>query len=43
LQIAFDKHDESTVQVGNDTGFNSLHSDPAYQSLIARMGLPEQK
>jgi len=43
LQIAFDKHDEPTVQVANDTGFKSLHSDPAYQSLIARIGLPVQK
>ena len=43
LQIAFDRHDESTVQVGNDSGFNNLHSDPTYQSLIARMGLPVQK
>jgi DNA-binding winged helix-turn-helix (wHTH) protein/tetratricopeptide (TPR) repeat protein len=43
LQIAFDKHDEGIVQVGNDIGFNNLHSDPTYQSLIARMGLPAQK
>jgi hypothetical protein len=43
LQIAFDKHDEGTVQVGSNTGFNNLHSDPAYQSLIARIGLPAQK
>jgi DNA-binding winged helix-turn-helix (wHTH) protein/Tfp pilus assembly protein PilF len=43
LQIAFDKHDEGTVQVGNNSGFNNLHSDPTYQSLVARMGLPAQK
>jgi DNA-binding winged helix-turn-helix (wHTH) protein/Tfp pilus assembly protein PilF len=43
LQIAFDKHDEGTVQVGNNPGFNNLHSDPTYQSLLARMGLPAQK
>jgi DNA-binding winged helix-turn-helix (wHTH) protein/tetratricopeptide (TPR) repeat protein len=43
LQVAFDKHDESTVQIGNDSGFNNLHSDPTYQSLIARVGLPEMK
>jgi len=43
LQLAFDKHDEATFQVGNDSGFNNLHSDPTYQSLIARMGLPAQK
>jgi DNA-binding winged helix-turn-helix (wHTH) protein/Tfp pilus assembly protein PilF len=43
LQVAFEKHDESTVQIGNDAGFNNLHSDPTYQSLIARMGLPPQK
>ncbi len=43
LQIAFDKHDEGTVQVGNNPGFNNLHSDPTYQSLVARMGLPTEK
>ena len=43
LQIAFDRHDEGTVQIGNDSGFNNLHSDPAYLSLVARMGLPGMK
>jgi len=40
LQIAYDKHDESTIQIQNDPSFSSLHDDPAYKNLIAHLGLP---
>ncbi len=43
LQIAYDKHDESVVQIANDTSFKNLHADPTYQSLVDRVGIPVQK
>jgi len=43
LQIAYDKHEESTVQIENDTAFSALHDDPGYKDLIARLGLPNLK
>ena len=43
LQIAFDKHDEQVIQINNDVAFNNLHNDPAYRSLVARLGIPPQQ
>lgn len=43
LQIAYDKHDESIIQIQNDPSFGSLHDDPGYKDLIARLGLPAKK
>ena len=42
LQIAYDRHDDSTVQVESDPAFNNLHSEPAYKNLTARLGIPPQ-
>ena len=43
LQIAFDKHDEQVIQVNNDRAFNSLHNDPTYRDLIARLEIPARE
>ncbi len=40
LHVAYDKHDEATIQIQNDPSFSSLHNDPGYKDLIARLGLP---
>lgn len=42
LQIAYDRHDDSTVQVESDPDFNNLHNEPAYKNLVARLGIPPQ-
>jgi len=43
LQIAYDKHDEETVQLETNQAFDSLHNEPAYKELLARLGLPAKK
>jgi len=43
LKSDFDQHDEIFPLVESDPVFNSLHDDPAYRDLVARMGFPEQK
>jgi Tfp pilus assembly protein PilF len=40
LNIAYEKHDDSVVQMKNDAAFITLQDDPAYQELIARLGFP---
>jgi DNA-binding winged helix-turn-helix (wHTH) protein/Tfp pilus assembly protein PilF len=40
LKVAYDKHDDSVVQMKNDPAFISLQDDPDYQELIARLGFP---
>jgi DNA-binding winged helix-turn-helix (wHTH) protein/Tfp pilus assembly protein PilF len=42
LEIAYEKHDDSTVQLENDPSFDNLHRDPAYKNLVARLGIPAQ-
>jgi DNA-binding winged helix-turn-helix (wHTH) protein/Tfp pilus assembly protein PilF len=42
LQMAYDKHDDSTVQVETDQDFDNLHNDPAYKNLVAKLGIPQQ-
>jgi DNA-binding winged helix-turn-helix (wHTH) protein/Tfp pilus assembly protein PilF len=37
LKIAYDRHDEAEVQMMGNPAFNSLHEDPAYKDLIARL------
>src|SRR5208282_194817 len=41
LEIAYDKHDDATVQVESDPDFNNLHNDPSYKSLVAKLGIPQ--
>jgi DNA-binding winged helix-turn-helix (wHTH) protein/Tfp pilus assembly protein PilF len=43
LQIAYDTHDELTVQIESDLAFASFHDDPAFQELVTKLGLPARK
>jgi DNA-binding winged helix-turn-helix (wHTH) protein/tetratricopeptide (TPR) repeat protein len=43
LNISFDKHEEYVAQIGADPAFNSLHDDPAYKDLVARIGFSVKK
>ena len=40
LRMAYDAHEESVIYAANIPGRNNLHGDPAYQQLLARIGLP---
>jgi DNA-binding winged helix-turn-helix (wHTH) protein len=42
LEIAYDKHDDATVQVESDPDFNILHNDPTYRNLVAKLGIPQR-
>jgi len=41
LKVAYDKHDDSVVQMKNDSAFISLQDDLDYRELIARLGFPK--
>jgi DNA-binding winged helix-turn-helix (wHTH) protein/tetratricopeptide (TPR) repeat protein len=43
LRIAFDKHDEQVIQINNDWAFETLHTDPGYRELVARLGIPSKE
>jgi DNA-binding winged helix-turn-helix (wHTH) protein/Tfp pilus assembly protein PilF len=43
LQTAYDKHNEEIVQLETERAFDNLHSEPAYQDLVARLGLSTRK
>ena len=40
LQICYDHHNDETVNLAVDSAFNNLHSIPAFQQLLAKIGLP---
>ncbi len=40
LTICFQAHDEHTLSLSADQGFASLHRDPAFHQLLAKIGLP---
>ena len=40
LEAAYQQRDELLLPIGNHPAFNSLHDDPAYRDLLARMNLP---
>ncbi len=40
LDACYDRHSEETVNVAADPAFNSLHSVPAFQQFLAKVGLP---
>ncbi len=40
LTIGIQSHDEVMLDLGVDQGFASLHGDPAFQQLLAKIGLP---
>src|SRR5450631_1212980 len=43
LKIAYEKRDESMVQLETDSAFTSLHDEPAYKDLIEKLGFPARK
>ena len=40
LAICVQSHDERTLNLSVDQGFASLHRDPAFKQLLAKIGLP---
>ena len=40
LQISFDDHDGGTLSLSVDPLLRSLHDDPRYKNLLAKLGLP---
>ena len=40
LEVCYDRHAEETVNIAVDPTFNSLHAVPAFQQLLAKVGLP---
>jgi DNA-binding winged helix-turn-helix (wHTH) protein/Tfp pilus assembly protein PilF len=40
LTLCLQSHDELALNLGNDQNFASLHGDPNFEQLLARIGLP---
>jgi DNA-binding winged helix-turn-helix (wHTH) protein/Tfp pilus assembly protein PilF len=40
LDSCYDRHAQETLNIAADPAFNSLHSIPAFQQLLAKVGLP---
>jgi DNA-binding winged helix-turn-helix (wHTH) protein/Tfp pilus assembly protein PilF len=40
LATCIQSHDELVLNLGEDQGFASLHGDPAFEQLLAKIGLP---
>ncbi len=40
LDVCYDRHADETLNIAVDAAFNDLHSVPAFQQLLARVGLP---
>jgi DNA-binding winged helix-turn-helix (wHTH) protein/Tfp pilus assembly protein PilF len=40
LTLCVQSHDELMLNLGGDQGFASLHGDPTFEQLLARIGLP---
>jgi hypothetical protein len=40
LTICVQSHDEVVLNLIDDQGFSSLHDDPAFRQLLAKIGLP---
>ena len=43
LEACYDRHSDETVNLALDPGFKSLHSEPAFQQLLVKVGLPAVK
>lgn len=41
LDACYDRHAQETVNIAADPAFNSLHSIPAFQQFLAKVGLPQ--
>jgi tetratricopeptide (TPR) repeat protein len=42
LKAAYDQHDELMLSVGSYAALSSLHDEPAYRDLLARMNFPAE-
>lgn len=40
LSVCYDRHTDETLNIATDPAFNNLHSIPAFQQLLAKVGLP---
>ena len=40
LEASYDRHADETINIAVDTLFDNLHSEPAFQQLLAKAGLP---
>jgi DNA-binding winged helix-turn-helix (wHTH) protein/Tfp pilus assembly protein PilF len=40
LQSCYDRHADETINIATDPAFNNLHPIPAFQQLLAKVGLP---
>jgi DNA-binding winged helix-turn-helix (wHTH) protein/Tfp pilus assembly protein PilF len=40
LEACYDRHADETVNIPTDPAFNNLHSVPAFQQFLAKVGLP---
>ena len=40
LDVCYDRHADETLNIAIDPAFNDLHSIPAFQQLLVRVGLP---
>lgn len=40
LQIAYDQHCDGMPQMESTRGFDSLHDEPAFRRMLAKVGLP---
>jgi hypothetical protein len=40
LEACYDRHAEETLNAAVDAAFNNLHSVPAFQQFLAKVGLP---
>ena len=40
LNVCYDRHADETLNIAIDPSFNNLHSVPAFQQLLAKVGLP---
>ncbi|HEY3971768.1 MAG TPA: winged helix-turn-helix domain-containing protein [Candidatus Sulfotelmatobacter sp.] len=43
LQACYERHSDETVNIAVDAAFDNLHSVPAFQELLASVGLPAVK
>jgi hypothetical protein len=41
--FGYDRHADETVNIAIDPAFNNLHPVPAFQQLLAKVGLPPVK
>ena len=40
IEACYDRHSDETLVIGVDSSFNNLHHEPAFQQLLAKLGVP---